>query len=93
MLLWYRLFACLWCITVAAIQFWDKGFFVLKYYTVWYVLYIAVGTTLSDRAACQGKRLPNPFGLPFVAEPWLIRKDVLQELLPLNFIFCFGYTV
>ena len=57
------------------------------------VLYIAVGTTLSDRAACQEKRLPNPFGLPFVAEPWLIRKDVLQELLPLNFIFRFGYTI
>lgn len=38
MLLIYRLFACLWCTVVAAIQFADKGFYVLKYYTVWYVL-------------------------------------------------------
>ena len=35
MLLTYRLLAFLWCSAVAVIQFADKGFFVLKYYTVW----------------------------------------------------------
>jgi hypothetical protein len=35
MLLIYRLLAFLWCSAVAVIQFADKGFFVLKYYTVW----------------------------------------------------------
>ncbi|DBA87555.1 hypothetical protein WJX77_000518 [Trebouxia sp. C0004] len=35
MLLIYRLLAFLWCNAVAVIQFADKGFFVLKYYTVW----------------------------------------------------------
>lgn len=65
MLLWYRLFACLWCITVAAIQFWDKGFFVLKYYTVWnyylLILFFALATLFSflDRPRQQAVQKRN----------------------------------
>lgn len=37
MLLCYRFLTFLWCAGVAAHQFVDKGFYIFKYYTVWYV--------------------------------------------------------
>ncbi|KAL0051828.1 hypothetical protein WJX82_002729 [Trebouxia sp. C0006] len=51
MLLIYRLLAFLWCSAVAVIQFADKGFFVLKYYTVWnyylMIIFFALATLYS----------------------------------------------
>ena len=56
MLLCYRFLAFLWCAGVAAHQFLDKGFYIFKYYTVWYaditVCLPALILAFHNRVAC-----------------------------------------